>query len=115
MNRDLLSKAVGGIDDRYIAEALASVPDAASEPSERIGHMKIKRIVTLALAAVLLLSLGIVAHAAYNAVSTPEAAEKVAREQIEIWKEMGILSPDVAFEGAADAVMEFEQVDGNHY
>ena len=31
MNRDLLSKAVGGIDDRYIAEALASVPDAASE------------------------------------------------------------------------------------
>ena len=115
MNRDLLSKAVGGIDDRYIAEALASVPDAASEPSERIGHMKIKRIVTLALAAVLLLSLGIVAHAAYNAVSTPEAAEKVAREQIEVWKELGILSPEVVFEGPADRVMEFEGHEGNDY
>lgn len=115
MNRDLLSKAVGGIDERYIAEALATLPEGASEPSERIGTMKIKRIVTLALAAVLLLSLGIVAHAAYSAVSTPEAAEKVAREQIEVWKEMGILSPEVVFEGPADAVMEFEQVDGNDY
>ena len=115
MNRDLLSKAVGGIDERYLAEALATLPEGASEPSERIGTMKIKRIVTLALAAVLLLSLGIVAHAAYSAVSTPEAAEKVAREQIEVWKEMGILSPEVVFEGPADAVMEFEQVDGNDY
>ena len=66
MNRELLSKAVGNIDDRYIAEARFSVPEDASGTSERIVHMKKKRIISLALAAALILALGTAAYAIYN-------------------------------------------------
>ena len=48
MNRKLLSKAVGNIDDSFIA------------------HMKPKRLFTLALAAALILSLGIAAYAVWS-------------------------------------------------
>ena len=66
MNRELLSKAVGGIDDRFIAEARFSVPEDASGASERIVHMKKKRIISLALAAALILALGTAVYAIYN-------------------------------------------------
>ena len=64
MNRELLSKAVGDIDDRYILEARIPVPEEASASSERIVHMKKKRILTFALAAALLLALGVTAYSA---------------------------------------------------
>ena len=63
MKREILSQAIGGIDDRFLAEALGPAPAGASGPSERIRPMKSKRIITLALAAALLLSLGVVAYA----------------------------------------------------
>ena len=66
MNRELLSKAVGNIDDRFIAEARFSVPEDASGTSERIVHMKKKRIISLALASALILALGTAAYAIYN-------------------------------------------------
>ena len=66
MNRELLSKAVGNIDDRFIAEARFSVPEEPSGSSERIVHMKKKRIISLALAAALILALGTAAYAIYN-------------------------------------------------
>ena len=66
MNRELLSKAVGNIDDRFIAEARFSVPEDASSTSERIVHMKKKRIISLVLAAALILALGTAAYAIYN-------------------------------------------------
>ena len=64
MNRELLSKALCEIDERYIAEAYRPVPEAASGSSERIVPMKKKRIITFALAAALILALGAVAYAA---------------------------------------------------
>lgn len=63
MKRETLSEAIGGIDGRYLAEALAPAPVGASGPSERIRPMKKKRFITLALAAALLLSLGVAAYA----------------------------------------------------
>ncbi len=63
MNREHLSDAIGAIDDRYIAEAFSYDPEAARGPSERIVHMKTKRIFSLVLAAALILSLGIAAYA----------------------------------------------------
>ena len=63
MNRDDLSDAIGGIDGRFIAEAYSHDPEAASGPSERIVRMKTKRMVSLALAAALILSLGLAAYA----------------------------------------------------
>ena len=64
MKRDQLSKVICNIDERQIAEAFQFNPDLCSAPPERIIHMGKKRIITVALAAALILSLGIVAYAA---------------------------------------------------
>lgn len=82
------------------------------EKDKKTVPIRAKRLVAFAVAAVLMLSLGIAAYAAYNAVSTPEAAEKVAREQIAQWCELGLLNPKVQFEGKADAVVEIEEEQG---
>ena len=63
MNREEKFQAIAGIDDRYIAESVCYAPEDAEGSSERIAHMKKKRILTFALAAVLILSLGIAAYA----------------------------------------------------
>ncbi len=64
MNRELLSKALCEIDERYIAEAYRPVTEAASGSPGRIVHMSKKRIITFALAAALILALGAMAYAA---------------------------------------------------
>lgn len=64
MNRELLSRAVGEIDDRFVAEARIPLPEEASGSSERIILMKKKRIITFALAAALILALGAASYAA---------------------------------------------------
>lgn len=66
MKRELLSKAFGDIDERYITESYHPVLGDASSASERIVHMKKKRIITFALAAVLMLALGITAYAVWG-------------------------------------------------
>lgn len=114
MKREQIADVIGGIDERFIAEASHFDPAGASAP-ERNDNMKVKRIVTLALAAALILSLSIAAYATYAAVSTPQAAEKVAREQIEVWKALGLLSPEVNFDRKADQIYEFEARDGGDY
>ncbi|MBR4473582.1 MAG: hypothetical protein IKS55_08075 [Oscillospiraceae bacterium] len=63
MKRELVLKAFGDIDESYIAEAYRPIPEEFPS-SERVVHMKKKRILTYALAAALLLSLGIVAYSA---------------------------------------------------
>ncbi len=63
MNRELLSKALCEMDESFIAEAYRPVTEAASGSSERIVHMKKKRIITFALAAALILAFGITAYA----------------------------------------------------
>ena len=63
MNRELLSKALCEMDERFIVEAYRPVPEAASGSPERIVPMKKKRIITFALAAALLLALGVTAYA----------------------------------------------------
>ncbi len=66
MKRERLSEAFGGIDERYIMEAYRPAPGDASGSPERIVHMGRKRIITLALAAALLLALGISAYAVFG-------------------------------------------------
>ncbi len=115
MNRELLSKAFGEIDDAFIAEAYRPASGHADAAPERTMHLKRKRIIAFALAAVLMLALGVTAYAGYASVSGPQAAERVAREQVETWKEMGLLSREVCFEGPADAVVEIEEQVGGDY
>ena len=115
MNRDRVFQALGGLDDRYITEAIRYAPEDASGAPEGIVHMKKKRIIAFALAAALILALGVAAYAVNAAVATPEAAERVAREQLEEWKTMGLLSPDVVFDGPADDIVELQEQDGGDY
>ena len=64
MKRELLSKAFGDIDESFIVEAYHPAPRNASGTSERIVHVKKKRMITLMLAAALVLALGITASSA---------------------------------------------------
>ena len=75
-------------------------------------HIRAKRLASLLIAAVLLLSLGVTAFAISARVASPEAAERVALEQIEEWKRMGLLSTELRFEGPADEVFEFSEREG---
>ena len=115
MNREKAFELLGDLYGRYVEESVCYAPETASGSPERIVHMKTRRIITLAIAATLILALGITAYAGYQGVATPEAAQRVALEQIEVWKEMGILSQNVVFEGDADAIHEFEEENGGSY
>ena len=66
MKREQLSDIIGAIDDRQVAEAWQFDPELCGRSPERIGRMKIKRIVTFALAAVLILALGVTGYAVYR-------------------------------------------------
>lgn len=63
MKRETISMALNSLDDRYISEAAAFRPEAIQETPERIVLMKKKRIISIALAAALILALGAVAYA----------------------------------------------------
>ena len=115
MNREKAFELLGELDGRFVEEAARYAPEAASGSPERIVHMKTRKIITFALAAALLLALGVTAYAGYQAVATPQAAERVALEQIEVWKKMGILSESVVFEGPANDIYEMEERDGGEY
>ena len=66
MKREQLSDIIGNLDDRQIAEAYQFDPELCGRSPERIGRMKIKRIMTFALAAVLILALGVTGYAVYR-------------------------------------------------
>lgn len=66
MKREQLSEIIGNLDDRLIAEAYSFDPGRCGRSPERIGKMKIKRIVTFALAAALILALGVTGYAVYR-------------------------------------------------
>lgn len=63
MKRDLISLALNGMDDRFISEAMVFHPEVIQETPERIVRMRTKRIISIALAAALILALGVVAYA----------------------------------------------------
>ncbi len=76
MRRELLSKAFGDMDESFVLEAYRPVPEDASGASERIVHLKKKRIISLALAAALLLALGVTAYAVWSIHAARQQALK---------------------------------------
>ena len=69
MKRETITLMLNNIDDDYISEADVFDLDSIQDPPERIVHMK-KRIITFALAATLMLALGITAYAIWSIHST---------------------------------------------
>ncbi len=76
MKRETITRMLNDIDDRFVSEAAFPDPASAREGPERIKHMKKKRIITLALAAALILALGAAAYAA----GLGSAIAEIARE-----------------------------------
>ena len=66
MKRELISQALNMLDDRHISDTASFDPEVIQETPERIVHMKKKRIISLVLAAALMLALGTAAYAIYN-------------------------------------------------
>ena len=108
MKRELLSKVIGDIDDRFIAEAYRPACDL-----ERSVHVKKKRLLTLGLVAAILMTLSAAAYAINQAVGTPQVAQRVALQEIERWKELGLLNLEVQFEGEANQIVEIKEHKGN--
>ena len=65
MKRESITIMLNGLADNYISEAAVFCPEAIQESPERIVHMK-KRIITFALAAALILALGLTAYAVWS-------------------------------------------------
>ena len=66
MKRDTITFMLNVIDDAYISETAVFCPASIQERPERIVHMNKKRIITFALAAALMLTLGITAYAVWS-------------------------------------------------
>ena len=85
MKRETISLAFNGLEDTFISEAAEFCPEVIEKSPERIVHMKKKRIISLALAAALILALGIGAFAAYSAFSArvpdPEETFRIRWEE----------------------------------
>ena len=65
MKRETITSMLNGLADNYISEAEVFCPESIQESPERIVHMK-KRIITFALAAALMIALGITAYAIWS-------------------------------------------------
>ena len=66
MKREAISQALNLLEERHISDTASFDPGAVQEPPERIVPLKKKRIISLALAAALLLTLGVAAYAAWS-------------------------------------------------
>lgn len=66
MKRETISLALNSLDDRYISDTAVFSPGTVQSSPERIVHMKKKRILSLALAAALILALGVSAYAVFG-------------------------------------------------
>ncbi|MBR0354598.1 MAG: hypothetical protein IJK35_04435 [Oscillospiraceae bacterium] len=88
MKRETITRMLDMVDEQYISEA--AIPDFEREGPERIVHMKKKRIITLVLAAALLIALGVTAYAGgwfdrkQVVIVEPRSTKEPEAEEIEI-------------------------------
>ncbi len=66
MKRETITLMLNSVDDEYITETASFYPVSIQESPERIVYMKKKRFIAFALAAALLLALGITAYAVWS-------------------------------------------------
>ncbi len=87
MKREELSDVIGGIDETLILEASRYDSTLSDGSSERIVHMKKKRIIVFALAAALIVAFGIGAYATGLFGSKPETSvEPIDRDDLGWWE-----------------------------
>ena len=112
LNSEKILFALNDMDDAWLERGRARLGYRTEGERSRLTK---RRVLTFALAAALVLALGASAYAVKTAVASPEAAQKVALQEIEVWKEMGLIMPDISFEGDPNAIMEIEEKKGGDY
>ena len=73
------------------------------------------RLMPFAIVVCLVLAIGAAAYATDDTISSPEEAEKAARQEIEVWKEMGLLMGEVDPGDENADVFEFPEEVGDDY
>ena len=85
MKREELSDIIGGIDEQLVVEASRYDSTLGGRSPERIVHMKKKRIITFALAAALVIALGVGAYAAGIFGGKPEVTIPSRASNFGVW------------------------------
>ena len=110
LNSLILLRAMNGIYEEDIVMAGNVYFD-----SRRTKKVKTKRLITLALAAALILSVSVAGYSTIYAVNNPKVAERVALEELEKWKELGLLSGNVTADKETAQVVEIKEHIGSEY
>lgn len=103
--------ALNNVEDSFLEEAKEYLGRPSASPRSRRN----KTVRVFLIAAILTALMGASAYAVKTSVASPEAAVKVALQEIEVWKKMGLLSPDIHFEGEPNAIVENAEKTGNDY
>lgn len=94
MNGSYFMKALDALDDD---DAQETVQALYGGEKTAVRHTKRKLGRTLLLAAVLISLLTVTAYAANAYLTSPEQAIKVAKRELQLWEELGIVKPQGAF------------------
>lgn len=116
MKREIISQALNALDERHISETAVFDPKLMQSSPERSARVKTKRIITLALAAALILALGAAAYASdifgiktmtidlnqqANIIPEADAPESPANK----WTDISVSQPQ-AVEDTVDAAIK---------
>lgn len=116
MKREIISQALNALDERHISDTAVFAPASAQSSPERSAQVKTKRIITLALAAALILALGAAAYASdifgiktmtidlnqqANIIPEADAPESPANK----WTDISVSQPQ-AVEDTVDAAIK---------
>lgn len=114
MNGFYLMKALDALDDGDVQETVQAL---YGEQKTAVRHTKRKLGRTLLLAAVLVSLLTATAYAANVYLTSPEQAIKVAKRELLLWDELGIVEPQGAFpeENAVAYKMDEEDLGASFY
>ena len=74
-----------------------------------------KHVLSIVISVIMLLMISITAFAEEEKIKTEEDAVNAARQELEVWKEMGLINQDITFEGEPNDVVEIEPRTGNDY
>lgn len=116
MKREIISQALNALDERHISETAGFDPKLMQSSPERSARVKTKRIITLALAAALIIALGAAAYASdifgiktmaidlnqqANIIPEADAPESPANK----WTDISVSQPQ-AVEDTVDAAIK---------
>lgn len=113
MLSEKILRAMNDIADDTIEQVGRLIEEKRTRNCSRTNRRKIFN--TVIIAAILISLASMSAYAAGRLINSPQAAEKVAVQEIEVLKNIGLLNADISFNVNANAVVELEEQEGDSY